>query len=64
MKCKGGWRVGHCIARKLQRVARNSNATQDVREGKKNKIQRADTKSKFLPFSSTLIHLISVNSSF
>ena len=28
--------------RKSRRVARNSNATQDVREGKKNKIQCAD----------------------
>ena len=36
MKHKGGWRVGHCIAR-------NSDATRDVREGKKNKIQRTDT---------------------
>ena len=42
MKCKGGWRVGTCIARKLQRVARNSDATRDVKEGKKGKVQRAD----------------------
>ena len=42
MKCKGGWRVGHCIARKSRRVVRNSDATWDVREGKENKIQRAD----------------------
>ena len=42
MKCKGGWRVGHCVVRKSQRVTRNSDATQDVREGKKNKIQRTD----------------------
>ena len=44
MKRKGGWRVGCCIARKSQRVTRNSDATQDVREGKKNKIQHADTR--------------------
>ena len=43
MKRKGGWRVGHCIARRSQRVARNSDATRDVREGKKNKTQCADT---------------------
>ena len=41
MKRKGGWRVGHCIVRKLRRVVK-SDATWDVREGKKNKIQRAD----------------------
>ena len=32
-----------CIARKSQRVARNSDATRDVREEKKDKIQCADT---------------------
>ena len=32
--------------RKSRRVARNSNATRDVRERKKNKIQCADMKSE------------------
>ena len=32
-----------CIARKSQRVARNGDATRDVREGKKGKVQRADS---------------------
>ena len=42
MKCKGEWRVGHCIVRGLQRITKDSNATQDVRKGKKVKIQCAD----------------------
>ena len=45
-ECKGGWRVGHCIVRELQRIARNSNATQDIREGRKVKIQCADNNDK------------------
>ena len=32
-----------CIARKSRRVTRNSNATRDVKEGKKGKVQRTDT---------------------
>ena len=42
MKCKGGWRVGHCVKRESQRIVKNSDATWDIREGKEVKIQHTD----------------------
>ena len=41
-ECKGGWRVGCRVVRESQRITKDSDATQDIGEGKKVKIQHTD----------------------